>query len=218
MEVFSFPTFSPKNNPIIESPLPSNCSSSTDGVSGYPKTELMLASQNPKKRAGKKKFRETRHPVYRGVRSKNSGKGVCKLKQPNNNSRFWLGTYPTAEMASQAHNVAVLAIRGRSACLNFANSVWRLPIPESSNVKDIQKAAVKAAEAFRPTETDVAVIEESNELTGNVFCVDDESIFEMQGFLADMAEGMMLPPPRTIEYDNCQDDLEFFVDASLWSF
>ncbi|KAJ0785842.1 putative transcription factor AP2-EREBP family [Helianthus annuus] len=55
-------------------------------------------------------------------------------------------------MAARAHDVAVLAMRGRSACLNFADSVWRLPVPEFNNVKDIQKAAAEAAEAFRQTE------------------------------------------------------------------
>ncbi|KAJ0804882.1 putative transcription factor AP2-EREBP family [Helianthus annuus] len=55
-------------------------------------------------------------------------------------------------MAARAHDVAVLAMRGRSACLNFADSVWRLPVPESNNVKDIQKAAAEAAEGFRQTE------------------------------------------------------------------
>ncbi|KAJ0804899.1 putative transcription factor AP2-EREBP family [Helianthus annuus] len=105
----------------------SECSSSTG--------ELMLASRIPKKRAGRKKFKETRHPVYRGVRRRNPGKWVCEVREPNKRSRVWLGTYPTAEMAARAHDVAVLAMRGRSACLNFADSVWRLPVPESNNYK-----------------------------------------------------------------------------------
>ncbi|KAI3793051.1 hypothetical protein L1987_35663 [Smallanthus sonchifolius] len=121
-------------------------------------------------------------------------------------------------MAARAHDVAVLAMRGRSACLNFADSLWRLPIPESGNVKDIQKAAVEAAEALRPVESDVVEIEERKEIPGNVFYFDDESVFEMPRFLADMAEGMMLPPPQTVEYDNCHDELEFYVDESLWIF
>ncbi|KAI3800145.1 hypothetical protein L1987_35455 [Smallanthus sonchifolius] len=199
--------------------IPTNSCSTSDCSTGasFSDEEVMLASKNPKKRAGRKKFKETRHPVYRGVRRRDSGKWVCEVREPNKKTRVWLGTYPTADMAARAHDVAVLAMRGRSACLNFADSLWRLPIPESSNVKDIQKAAVEAAEAFRPVESDVVEIEET-EIPGNVFYVDDECIFEMPGFLADMAEGMMLPPPRTVEYDNCQDELEFYVDASLWSF
>ncbi|KAL0312664.1 UNVERIFIED_CONTAM: Dehydration-responsive element-binding protein 1E [Sesamum radiatum] len=36
------------------------------------------------------------------------------------------------------------------ACLNFADSVWRLPVPASKEAKDLRKAAAEAAEAFRP--------------------------------------------------------------------
>ncbi|MFS7911413.1 putative transcription factor AP2-EREBP family [Helianthus anomalus] len=57
----------------------SECSSSTG--------ELMLASRIPKKRAGRKKFKETRHPVYGGVRRRNPGKWVCEVREPNNQSR-----------------------------------------------------------------------------------------------------------------------------------
>ncbi|KAJ0849320.1 putative transcription factor AP2-EREBP family [Helianthus annuus] len=81
----------------------SECSSSTG--------ELMLASRTPKKRAGRKKFKETRHPVCHGVRRRNPGKWVCEVREPNNQSRVWR-TYPTAEMAARAHDVAVLAMRG----------------------------------------------------------------------------------------------------------
>ncbi|PWA98385.1 dehydration-responsive element-binding factor 1 [Artemisia annua] len=83
----------------------------------------------------------------------------------------------------------------------------------------IQKAAVKAAEAFRSVNNDVTLIEERNDVKENhVIYMDDDVVFGMQGFFADMAEGMMLPPPKTIGYDNCVDDVEFSVDVSLWSF
>ncbi|PWA86366.1 DREBa [Artemisia annua] len=46
------------------------------------------------------------------------------------------------------------AMRGPSACLNFADSVWRLPIPLSCDVIDIQKAAAVAAKGFVYHEVD----------------------------------------------------------------
>ncbi|KAI3783917.1 hypothetical protein L1987_43008 [Smallanthus sonchifolius] len=203
----------------LHNPVESSSTSdySGDGA-GFLEVEVTLASKNPKKRSGRKKFTETRHPVYRGVRRRSSsGKWVCEVRQPNKNSRVWLGTYPTAEMAARAHDVAVLAMRGRSACLNFADSVWRLPVPESSNVKDIQKAAAKAAEAFRQTEEAVEVVETS-ELPEVVFYVDEEEIFGMPGFIAGMAEGLMVAPPETVGYANFVDNADFCVDLSLWSF
>nr|AQU14437.1 dehydration-responsive element-binding transcription factor [Tamarix hispida] len=114
--------------------------------------EVMLASSHPKKRAGRKKFKETRHPVYRGIRQRNSGKWVCELREPNKKSRIWLGTFPTAEMAARAHDVAAMALRGKGACLNFADSMWRFPAPTSGDTKEIQKAALEAAEASRLVE------------------------------------------------------------------
>ena len=128
--------------------------SGSDRVVNLADEEVMLASQNPKKRDGRKKFKETRHPVYRGVRRKNPQKWVCEIREPNKKSRIWLGTFPTAEMAARAHDVAVIALRGRSGCLNFADSMWKLPIPASTTAKDIQRTAAEAAKAFRPTKLD----------------------------------------------------------------
>uniref|UniRef100_A0A6M2EK70 AP2/ERF domain-containing protein n=1 Tax=Populus davidiana TaxID=266767 RepID=A0A6M2EK70_9ROSI len=114
--------------------------------------EVLLATSFPKKRAGRRIFRETRHPVFRGVRKRNGNKWVCEMREPNKKSRIWLGTYPTPEMAARAHDVAALALRGKSACLNFADSAWRLPVPVSKDSKDIARAANEAAELFRPQE------------------------------------------------------------------
>ncbi|KAI3757581.1 hypothetical protein L6452_05122 [Arctium lappa] len=189
-------------------------SSNAGGDSCYVQQQLMLAENNPKKRAGRKKFKETRHPVYRGVRRRNSGKWVCEVREPNTKFRVWLGTHPTAEMAARAHDVAVLAMRGRSACLNFADSVWRLPVPESNDIKDIQKAAAEAAEGFRPRE-DTVEIEEMKEI---LLYSDEEMMFGMPEFFASMAEGLMVTPPQTLGYGSFMDDVECGVDVSLWSF
>lgn len=110
---------------------------------------MNLAASRPKKRAGRRVFKETRHPVYRGVRRRNNNKWVCEVRVPNDKStRIWLGTYSTPEMAARAHDVAALALRGKSACLNFADSAWRLPLPATTNADDIRKVASMAAQAF----------------------------------------------------------------------
>ncbi|KGN50431.1 dehydration-responsive element-binding protein 1B [Cucumis sativus] len=180
--------------------------------------ELLLASRYPKKRAGRKKFKETRHPIYRGVRLRNSGKWVCEVREPNKKTRIWLGTFPTAEMAARAHDVAAIALRGRSACLNFADSASTLHIPASVDPKDIQRAAAEAAEAFRPQDDELtpAVVEEEG------FYLDEEVEFGMPGLLTDMAEAMLLPPPNCVgNYDNDHfgaNSMDFDADMSLWSY
>lgn len=188
-----------------------------------------VATSLPKRRAGRRKFRETRHPVYKGVRRRNGGKWVCEVREPNKKSRIWLGTFPTPEMAARAHDVAAMAIRGRTACLNFADSAWLLPqLPASATAKDVQKAAAEAAEAFRPSNSRLKSCNDVRPRPENLTLLPPEDMFSndevadsgigLPGFLARLAEGVLHSPTPCARSGLQWDDVEGDADVALWSF
>ncbi|KAF3610747.1 hypothetical protein DY000_02045121 [Brassica cretica] len=200
--------------------------------------EIMLAEMTPKRRAGRRVFKETRHPVYRGIRRRNGDKWVCEVREPIHQRRIWLGTYPTAEMAARAHDVAAYALRGRSACLNFADSAWRLPVPESTDPDVIRRVAAEAAEMFRPTEYESGITvlpsygdevdlgfgsgsgsgSEERNLHGYV----EQEEEEVSTTMMRLATEPLMSPPRSymegMTSNTYMEDEMSYQDMSLWSY
>ncbi|CAI0476482.1 unnamed protein product [Linum tenue] len=215
----------------------SSSASNGSGTTSSDNQQHQLAAEVPKKRTGRRVFRETRHPVYRGVRSRKGDKWVCELREPTTGTRVWLGTHATAEMAARAHDVAALAYRGKSACLNFADSAWRLPVPASTDQLDVRRAAAEAAAMFRPgAEAEAADVHEhitgggdyadngdSNdnndvvreEVEGEVEAEEEEEEeeLEMPRLLSEMAEGPLLSPPPSYGYGGGRGGVEESCDC-----
>ncbi|MCL7039233.1 hypothetical protein MKW94_024428 [Papaver nudicaule] len=182
---------------------------------------------SPKKKTGRKTFKETRHPIYRGVRERKNDKWVCEIREPNSKSRIWLGTHATPEMAARAHDVAAIALRGNSAPLNFQDSLWLLPRPKSSSAKDIQSAAAEAARAFRlrsgypkpssncSTSGLSRMVEDAEKASSvSETFYDEEALYYMPALITSMAEGMLLDPPQEGYYCG---DMDCNVESGLWS-
>ncbi|PWA86731.1 dehydration-responsive element-binding factor 1 [Artemisia annua] len=105
---------------------------------------------------------------------------------------------------------------GGTCTTKHRHEVWRLPVPESNDIADIQKASAEAAESFRHTKEDEVVEIEENESSTEVMDYMNED--DLPGFLDSMAEALMLPPPQSVGYGNFFDDLDTCADMSLWNF
>ncbi|KAL9425268.1 hypothetical protein AB3S75_032249 [Citrus x aurantiifolia] len=175
------------------------------------------SSTAQKRKAGRKKFQETRHPVYKGVRRRN-GKWVCELREPNKKSRIWLGTFASPDKAARAYDAAALALRGNSASLNFPEAAGALRRAKSDDVRDIQCAAMEAAEKLSSPSSSKPCMESNSENVQDSRreFVDEEEVFNMPGIIDDMAEALILTPPA-MKSGFKWDDLDETVDFTLWS-
>ncbi|KAI3519513.1 hypothetical protein L1887_08693 [Cichorium endivia] len=159
-----------------------------------------------------------RHPVYHGIRLR-AGKWVSEIREPNKSSRIWLGAYPTPEMAAAAYDVAALAFKGTYAVLNFPDSAISNMLPVCPTADDIRTAAARAAVARSPayeTSGGSTKVDDRDTAPPTVF-VDNEAAFGMPNLNSDMAEGMLLSPPR-MDFSPPDDGIDHSGGGNLWNY
>ncbi|XP_073001476.1 ethylene-responsive transcription factor ERF039-like [Typha latifolia] len=168
----------------------------------------------------KKRSKDGKHPVFRGVRMRSWGKWVSEIREPRKKSRIWLGTFPTAEMAARAHDVAALAIKGPNAYLNFPELAPNLPRPATDSPKDVQAAAALAA-AANFGECAPSVHKNAEPTTSNSPTTpsssDDDALFDLPDLLLDLRDGFCYSSPLWVPAA-AEDCVELFrlEEPFLW--
>ncbi|XP_010442714.1 PREDICTED: ethylene-responsive transcription factor ERF025-like [Camelina sativa] len=210
------------SKPSDHSPQSSPSSSS----SPRPST-LASAGGSPARRTGT--GLSGKHSFFRGIRLRN-GKWVSEIREPRKTTRIWLGTYPVPEMAAAAYDVAALALKGSDAVLNFPGLALTYVPPVSNSAADIRAAASKAAEMKQPDPGEAEKVldptgqpgkEEEVVVEGEegFEFMDEEEMLNMPTLLTEMAEGMLMSPPRMMITPTVDDDSpENHHGDNLWSY
>ncbi|KAF9600086.1 hypothetical protein IFM89_002559 [Coptis chinensis] len=128
-------------------------------------------------------------------------------------------------MAAAAYDVAAFHLKGVDAVLNFPELIPQYPVPKSRSPSDIRTAATATA-AMRVHATSITqsyLVQSGSRndfvvggLHGEAF-VDEEALFDMPMLLENMAQGMLVSPPRNNLLPS-EDYVEILDGGSLWNY